>query len=162
MNISPIMSVNTHTSFVNQKTSKNNNNTNFMARLSYDNSVVRNIGGETIEGFKRVMSELAEILKKDTIQPNDIFKIKAFNGVKYIDTEQGLKNANLEVSLEECSVPFFYNVCRSSSKIVEDLYNAYKHVRYEKHYKPVEQHQINHSEADIFDDVDIYRMTHYD
>ena len=45
------------------------------------------------------------------------------------------KPENLELSIKNSSTGFYYNDSRSKEQIAEDLFNAYKHVRYLAHYK---------------------------
>lgn len=43
---------------------------------------------------------------------------------------------NLELGINRSKCGFYFNNERTAEEISEDLYNAYKHVRYLEHYKP--------------------------
>lgn len=43
-------------------------------------------------------------------------------------------NENLEIAINKSKTGFYYNDERSEEQIAEDLFNAYKHVRYLEHY----------------------------
>ena len=44
------------------------------------------------------------------------------------------RNENLEIAINKSKTGFYYNDERSEEQIAEDLFNAYKHVRYLEHY----------------------------
>lgn len=99
--------------------------------------------------FERAVEHFRHKLALDTINPEDTVILRKLVGKAKEVYTGGVgnmsKNAgsatvsawekeNLEIAINNSRTGFYYNDYRSEEAIGEDMYNAYKHVRYLEHY----------------------------
>ena len=97
----------------------------FGAYLSIKPGAWKAIKGESRCRFDEVMSKLREKLLEES--SNDVFVVgKSWMRPKV--GPYGEDKANLKVAIKSDSAHFYYDRSRSIPELVEDLYNAYKHV----------------------------------
>ena len=133
MNVSPVRGVGFSTSKKMDQTV--NNQPNFQATLRVSKNLVNEISGETESRFKTIMNRLAYKLSNETLNPEDTVVVSHAIGNTTIPVKGGIKG-NLSVSINNTFADFYYDAANSVSRLVEDLYNTYKHVRHLEHYKP--------------------------
>lgn len=142
MRISPIGVMNYNTKRVSVK--RNNDSgeiptetqPNFKAHLKVSSTAEGAIKG-SLSKFREACYLLGQKLESETLHRSDVVWItQIYRNAESIPTG-GLKTAkeNLEISINDSRTGFYYNEDRSTEQIAEDMFNAYKHVRYVEHYK---------------------------
>ena len=84
----------------------------------------------------KLSSKLAdEVPQSDTCVIDKISK-KLRDELPVSPFNYGYEKPQFEVRIQDKVTGFYFNTRRTISQIAEDMYNAYKHVRYLKHYAP--------------------------
>lgn len=84
--------------------------------------------------FDMVMDEFKKKLADDPLHPEDVVVVSPIKHKSQVKTSYGAADANLKIAIDNYSSAFLYNQYMPYSRIAEDLYNTYKHVRYLRHY----------------------------
>lgn len=142
MKISPISVMNYNTKSPNVK--RNNDSEeiptetqpNFKAHLKVSSTAEEAIKG-SLSKFREACYLLGQKLEAETLHKSDVVWItRIYRSAKSVPTgELKTSKENLEIAINDSSTGFYYNDTRSTEQIAEDMFNAYKHVRYVEHYE---------------------------
>ena len=83
------------------------------------------------------MTLIKQIAKyvKNTEYPNDVVELGESVTKSFTPAQFGYERSNLQLSLLDQTVDFFYNAKNSVEKIADDLYTAFNHINKNAHLR---------------------------
>ena len=139
-------------------TMQKKSNFNFKAiNLSVCKEMKLGVRGEAKSRFNSVMQKFKNILLKD--KTNGTLYVKEATPNSLVETRFGKEKANLNLSLDEFNVDFFYNIESTENEIVRDLCTTFKYLIGKKEF--AQKNLQPKIETDPILDNVIYDLTHY-